>query len=78
LADRDNLFAANDHDCIKQWRTAAAVNQGRSYNGNDVVCIGLRYRVHFMKRLKDPSGLALSRLRKHAAAKKKSDECCSD
>jgi hypothetical protein len=77
-ADRDNLFAANDHDCINYWRTAAAIDQGRADNGNDVVCIGLRYRIHFMKRLEGPSALALSRLRGYAARKKECDEYCCD
>jgi hypothetical protein len=78
VADCDNLFSANDNDCIEQWRTATAVNQRRSDDGNGVVCIGLRDWVHFMKRSKESSGPAASRLRKRVAIKKECDEYGSD
>src|SRR5258705_6554497 len=74
LADSDNLFAANDNDCIKHRGAAAAIDQGGSDDGNDVVRIGLRHWVYFMKRRHHSIGLAASMLRKYAGRKEKCDE----
>jgi hypothetical protein len=73
FADCDNLFAANDNDCIEHRGAAAAIDQGGADDGDEVVRGRLRHRVHFMKRLHDPIGLAASRLRKCASRHERRD-----